>query len=43
MVALKGGRILPVKIARAVAKQKLVSLNHPLIVATKAIGVCFGE
>lgn len=43
MVALKGNRILSVKIAKAVAKQKLVPLNHPLIVATKAMGICFGE
>jgi len=43
MVALKNGRVRPVKIAEAVAKQKLVPPDHPLILSTKALGVCFGE
>jgi 6-phosphofructokinase 1 len=43
MVALQKGRILPVELAKAVAKQKLVPPDHPLIMATKSIGVSFGE
>jgi phosphofructokinase-like protein len=43
MVALQQGRILPVELAKAVAKQKLVPRDHPLIMATKSIGVSFGE
>jgi phosphofructokinase-like protein len=43
MVALRDGRIVSVQIAAAVAKQKLVPPDHPLITANKAIGVCFGD
>ena len=35
--------ITAVELAKAVAKQKLVPPNHPLIMATKSIGVSFGE
>ena len=43
MVALKNNRIVPVELDKAVAKQKLVPPDHPLILANKAIGVCFGD
>jgi phosphofructokinase-like protein len=43
MVALKDSLVVPVEIAKAVAKQKLVPPDHPLILSTKALGVCFGE
>jgi phosphofructokinase-like protein len=43
MVALRGSRVVSVDIARAVARQKLVPPDHPLIVTNKAIGVCFGD
>ncbi len=43
MVALRGSRVVSVDIARAVARQKLVPPDHPLIVVNKAMGVCFGN
>jgi 6-phosphofructokinase 1 len=43
MVALRGSRVVSVDIASAVAQQKLVPIDHPLIVANKALGVCFGD
>jgi hypothetical protein len=43
MVALKNSQVVPVEIAKAVAQQKLVPPDHPLINATKALDVCFGE
>jgi 6-phosphofructokinase 1 len=43
MVALRHGEVISVPIAQAVARQKLVSPNDPLIVANRDIGVCFGD
>ena len=43
MVALKGNQVVSVEIAGAVARQKLVPSDHPLITANKALGVCFGD
>jgi 6-phosphofructokinase 1 len=43
MVALKGNRVSSVDIAGAVARQKLVPPDHPLITANKALGICFGD
>ena len=43
MVALRGSQIVSVEIAKAVARQKLVPSDHPLITANKALGVCFGD
>ncbi len=43
MVAIQDGEVRSVPLARAVAKRKLVPLDHPLIVATRDIGVCYGD
>jgi 6-phosphofructokinase 1 len=43
MVALRGNKVVAVDMSRAVHKQKLVPRDHPLILANKAIGVCFGD
>jgi len=43
MVALKGDEIVDVPIEKAVAKLKLVPLNHPLMEAAKAMGASFGD
>lgn len=43
MVALRGDRITDVPIEKAIAKLKLVPLNHPLIKAARSIGVSFGD
>jgi 6-phosphofructokinase 1 len=43
MVALRGTRIVSVKIADAVKKLKLVPRNHPLIAGAKSIGTSFGD
>jgi phosphofructokinase-like protein len=43
MVALRGTKILPVKIASAVRRLKLIPQNHPLIQVARSIGVSFGD
>ncbi len=43
MPALKGTRIKPVEISRAVRKMRLVPLDYPLIKAARAIGTSFGD
>ncbi|MBI5154656.1 ATP-dependent 6-phosphofructokinase [Candidatus Poribacteria bacterium] len=43
MPAYQGGQIVPVKLADAVRKLKLVPSDHPMIAAARAIGTCFGD
>ncbi|MEW6355052.1 MAG: 6-phosphofructokinase [Planctomycetota bacterium] len=43
MVCLKKFKITSVPIEKAVAKQKLVPRNHPVIKAARAVGTCFGD
>lgn len=43
MVALRGGRLTRVPLARAAAGPRLVPRGHPLIRAAEALGVCFGR
>ncbi len=43
MVALQGGEIKAVSLAKAVGKLKNVPLHHPLILAARAVGTSFGD
>ncbi len=43
MVALKGTRIVPVKITDAVKSLKTVAKNHPLVKVARCLGVSFGD
>lgn len=43
MVALRGGEIVPVPIAEAIAEPKLVDPRSQLVQQARALGVCFGE
>ena len=43
MVALRGNEIIDVPLKEAVAKQKLVSPDHPLVKIAKSVGTSFGE
>jgi phosphofructokinase-like protein len=43
MVALKGTKIVPVPIEKAIRRLKLVPPGHPLIDAARSVGTCFGE
>ncbi|MBI1977450.1 MAG: ATP-dependent 6-phosphofructokinase [Candidatus Omnitrophica bacterium] len=43
MVALQNGNITQIPIRNAVRKRKLVPRNHPLILATRAVGTSFGD
>ncbi len=43
MVALRGGDFVSVPIKEAIAKQKLVPRDHPMIAAARAVGTSFGD
>jgi 6-phosphofructokinase 1 len=43
MASLKGNEIVEVKIADAIAKQKLVRTDNQAFLAAKAVGISFGE
>jgi len=43
MVSFKGWKVTDVTLQSAVAKQKLVPRRHPLVLAAKAVGTCFGD
>ena len=43
MTALQSGKIIPFPIRRAIGRLKLVSKNHPLILAARAVGTSFGD
>lgn len=43
MVALKGTEIVPVDISEAAAGLKLVTPNHPLVIAARSLGTSFGD
>ncbi len=43
MVALRGGRIISVPIADAIAKQKLVPLESDVVQTALGLGVCLGD
>lgn len=43
MVALQNGAMTAVPIRTAVGKRKLVPRNHPLVLATRAVGTSFGD
>jgi 6-phosphofructokinase 1 len=43
LVVLKSGAITDVPIVDAADKQRLVTLDHPLISAARALGICLGD
>ncbi len=43
MVALRGTKVVPYPIKKAVSKLKLVPKNHPLVRIARSIGVSFGD
>jgi len=43
MVSFKNWRVTDVTMLSAVKKQKLVSRNHQMVKAAKAVGTCFGD
>ncbi|MBN1867124.1 ATP-dependent 6-phosphofructokinase [Candidatus Sumerlaeota bacterium] len=43
MVALQGGRTVPVALEEVAFKKKTVPLDHPLIEAARLIGLCLGD
>jgi 6-phosphofructokinase 1 len=43
MVALRGGRVTTVPIARVAGKLRLVPPNHPLVRTARAVGTCLGD
>lgn len=43
MVALRNGECVPVPLEEVAGKRKQVPLDHPLIQAARAIGVCLGD
>jgi len=43
MVSFKNFKVTDVALLSAVAKQKLVPPRHPLVLAARAVGTCFGD
>ncbi len=43
MVALQGNDIVDVPLGEVAGKQKLVTMDHPLITLGRGLGVCFGD
>jgi len=43
MVALRGGKVVPVNITEAVGKNKFVDPDDDIVLMAKSIGVCFGD
>ncbi|UCC32226.1 MAG: ATP-dependent 6-phosphofructokinase, partial [Phycisphaerales bacterium] len=43
MVAMQNGRLTEVPIAEVADRQRLVPVDHPLVSACRATGVCFGD
>lgn len=43
MVCVQGGDVKSIPISSAVSKLKTVNLNHPIVIASEAVGVSFGK
>jgi 6-phosphofructokinase 1 len=42
MVAYRGGKCIPVPLAKVAAQRKIVTPDHPLVRAARLLGTCFG-